>query len=89
MTAAKWLGPVLLASIILTVLGLGLTATWQDAMYLLQRPKLLRAVLSMNIVMPHVFGLVVATIVSVPYQKWRARAARTAPHIEAVGRGSA
>ena len=68
MTAAKWLGLVLQASIVLTVLGLGLTATWQDAMYLLKRPKLLlRAVLSMNIVMPTVAALM-ATTFSLPIE---------------------
>ena len=41
MTAAQWLGLALQASIMLTVLGLGLTATQQDAPYLLRRPRLL------------------------------------------------
>jgi predicted Na+-dependent transporter len=41
MTAAQWLGLAIRASIMLTVLGLGLTATPQDATYLLRRPKLL------------------------------------------------
>jgi BASS family bile acid:Na+ symporter len=67
-TAAKWLGLILQASIMLTVLGLGLTATGQDAMYLLRRPKLLlRAVLSMNIVMPIVAALM-ATTFSLPIE---------------------
>jgi BASS family bile acid:Na+ symporter len=68
MSAARWLGLVLQASIALTVLGLGLTATWQHAVYLLQRPKLLlRAVLAMNIVMPIVAALM-ATTFSLPIE---------------------
>jgi BASS family bile acid:Na+ symporter len=40
-------------SIVLTVLGLGLQATWRDATMLLRAPGLLmRSVLSMNVVMP-------------------------------------
>jgi len=66
MTASQWLGLVLQASIMLTVLGLGLTATWQDAMYMLRRPNLLvRAVLSMNVVMP-IVAAVVAAVFSFP-----------------------
>ncbi|MGA7052318.1 MAG: hypothetical protein WBZ37_13805 [Mycobacterium sp.] len=62
MTAAQWLGLALQTSIILTVLGLGLTATQQDATYLLRRPKLLaRAVLSMNIAMPIIAALMATT----------------------------
>jgi len=75
MSAAQWPGLVVQASIILTVLGLGLTASWQDAVYLLRRPRLLlRALLSMNIVMPIVAALI-ATVLSFPYQKWRMREA--------------
>jgi len=50
------------ASIVLTVLGLGLNATWQDTTSLFRRPGLLiRSVLSMNVIMPLVAaGLVVA-----------------------------
>jgi bile acid:Na+ symporter, BASS family len=68
MTAAQWLGLVLQVSIMLTVLGLGLTATWQDATFLLQRPRLLlRAVLSMNVVMPTVAAFLAATF-SLPFE---------------------
>ena len=50
------------ASIVLTVLSLGLNATWQDATSLFRQPGLLvRSVLSMNVIMPLVaVGLVVA-----------------------------
>ena len=62
MTAAQWLGLVLQVSIMLTVLGLGLTATQQDATYLLRRPRLLaRAVISMNIAMPIIAALIATT----------------------------
>jgi bile acid:Na+ symporter, BASS family len=62
MTAAQWLGLVLQVSIMLTVLGLGLTATQQDATYLLRRPVLLaRAVISMNIAMPIIAALIATT----------------------------
>ncbi len=44
---------VLKASIVLTVFGLGLHATLEDALYLLRRPsELLRSLLSMNVIMP-------------------------------------
>lgn len=50
------------ASIMLTVLGLGLSARWGDATYLFRQPALLfRAVLSMSIVMPLV-AAVIATM---------------------------
>jgi len=62
MTAVQMLGLVLQASIMLTVLGLGLTATQQDATYLLRRPKLLaRAVIAMNIAMPIIAALIATT----------------------------
>src|SRR5580692_3283580 len=62
MTAAQWLGLVLQVSIMLTVLGVGLTATPQDATYLLRRPMLLaRAVISMNIAMPIIAALIATT----------------------------
>jgi BASS family bile acid:Na+ symporter len=62
MTAAQWLGLVLQVSIMLTVLGLGLTATQQDATYLLRRPRLLaRAVISMNIAMPIIAAMIATT----------------------------
>jgi bile acid:Na+ symporter, BASS family len=50
------------ASILLMVLGLGLNASWQDAVYLVRRPGLLlRSLLSMYVFMPLVAaGLVVA-----------------------------
>jgi bile acid:Na+ symporter, BASS family len=53
---------VIKASILLTVLGLGLNASWQDALSLFRQPWLLiRSVLSMNVIMPLVAaGLVVA-----------------------------
>jgi bile acid:Na+ symporter, BASS family len=114
MTAAQWLGLALEASIILTVPGLGLTATQQDATYLLRHPRLLaRAVISMNVAMPIIAALiattfalplevkvalvalavspvppiiqnlVVATIIAVPYQKWRKPTVGAAPYTEA------
>jgi BASS family bile acid:Na+ symporter len=53
MNAAKWLGLAVQISIVLTVLAFGMTATWQQAFYLLRSPGLLaRTVLSMNIIMP-------------------------------------
>jgi BASS family bile acid:Na+ symporter len=68
MTAAQWLGLALQASIVLTVLGLGLTATPQDATYLLRRPRLLaRAVISMNIAMPIIAALI-ATQFALPLE---------------------
>jgi bile acid:Na+ symporter, BASS family len=68
MTAAQWLALALQASIMLTVLGLGLTASQQDATYLLRRPKLLaRAVLSMNIAMP-IIAAVIATTFALPLE---------------------
>jgi bile acid:Na+ symporter, BASS family len=68
MTVAQWLGLALQASIMLTVLALGLTATQQDATYLLRRPKLLaRAVISMNIAMPIIAALI-ATSFALPLE---------------------
>jgi bile acid:Na+ symporter, BASS family len=68
MTAAQWLGLVLQVSIMLTVLGLGLTATQQDATYLLRRPRLLaRAVISMNIAMP-IIAAIIATTFALPLE---------------------
>jgi bile acid:Na+ symporter, BASS family len=62
MSASQWLGLIVQASIMLTVLGLGLTATWEDATYLMRRPRLLlRAVLSMNVVMPIIAALIATT----------------------------
>jgi bile acid:Na+ symporter, BASS family len=50
------------ASVLLTVLGLGLNAQWKDALYLFRRPSLLlKSLVSMNVIMPLVAaGLVVA-----------------------------
>ncbi len=61
MDVASILLLVLKSSIVLTVLSLGLNATWQDATYLFRQPGLLvRSVLSMNVIMPLVAaGLVV------------------------------
>ena len=68
MTAAQWLGLVLQVSIMLTVLGLGLTATQHDATYLLRRPRLLaRAVISMNIAMP-IIAAMIATTFALPLE---------------------
>jgi len=62
MDAAGYLLLAVKASILLTVLALGLNASWQDALYLFRHPSLLiRSVLSMNVIMPLVAaGLVVA-----------------------------
>lgn len=51
------------ASILLTVLSLGLNASWHDAMYLFRKPPLLlRSLLSMNVIMP-----LVATALAVTF----------------------
>ena len=64
MTTLQWLMVVLQGSIMLTVFGLGLTATFQDATYLLRRPVLLGwAFLSMNIAMP-----VIALLIAVAFR---------------------
>lgn len=68
MSASQWLGLILKASIMLTVLGLGLAATFQDASFLFRRPRLLlRAVLSMNVVMPIVAAFI-ATSFALPFE---------------------
>jgi BASS family bile acid:Na+ symporter len=68
MSTSQWLGLAVQASIMLTVLGLGLTATWEDATYLLRRPRLLlRAVLAMNVVMP-IIATLVATLFAVRFE---------------------
>jgi BASS family bile acid:Na+ symporter len=68
MTAAQWLVLVLQASIILTVLGFGLTVAWSDATYLFRRPPLLlRALLSMNVVMPIVVALIASSF-ALPFE---------------------
>jgi bile acid:Na+ symporter, BASS family len=68
MTLAQWLNLILQASIMLTVLSLGLTASFQDATFLFERAKLLgRAALSMMLVMPAV-TIFVATTIALPFQ---------------------
>jgi bile acid:Na+ symporter, BASS family len=53
-------------SIMLTVFGLGLNATWQEATYLLRQPSLLaRSVLSMSFIMPAV-AILIAMAFSFP-----------------------
>ena len=53
MDAHEWLRLALMASIMLTVLGFGLTATPAQATFLFRNPPLLlRAVLSMSVIMP-------------------------------------
>lgn len=53
MDLASLLPHLLSASVVLVVIGIGLNATWQDALYLLGNPRLLlRSVLSMHVVMP-------------------------------------
>ena len=52
-TAAQLIKIGILASVFLTVLGMGLAATWNDATYLVRKPALLaRSLLSMFVVMP-------------------------------------
>lgn len=52
-TAAELIKIGVLASVFLTVLGMGLAATWNDATYLLRKPTLLaRSLFSMFVVMP-------------------------------------
>src|SRR5215813_9780662 len=54
------------ASIFLTVLGIGLAATWDEATYLLRKPGLLaRSLLSMFVVMP-IICVVVALLSHLP-----------------------
>jgi BASS family bile acid:Na+ symporter len=66
MTMQQYLGLALQLSIALTVLGLGLTASWQDATYLLRQPGLLlRSVLSMAVLMP-VVVVTIAKLFSFP-----------------------
>jgi len=53
---------VIKASIVLLVLGLGLRATWSDALYLFRQPSLLvRSVASMNVIMPLVAAALVVS----------------------------
>jgi bile acid:Na+ symporter, BASS family len=52
-SAAEFIKIGILASVFLTVLGMGLAATWDDATYLVRKPALLaRSLLSMFVVMP-------------------------------------
>lgn len=68
MSVSQILGSALQGSIILTVLGLGLTASVEEATYLFRRPSLLlRAVLSMNVVMP-IIAAVIATVFALPFE---------------------
>lgn len=63
MTFGEFVTLVLKGSIFLTVLAQGLNATLNDALYLLQRPgQLLRALVSMNVIMP-----IVAMALSMAY----------------------
>ena len=62
MDLASLITLVLKASIFLNVLGLGLQAAPEDALYLLRRPsELLRSLVSMNVIMPIVAVLLVLT----------------------------
>jgi len=62
MDLATLLPLVIKGSILLMVLGIGLNASWQDAVFLVRRPALLiRSLLSMYVIMPLVAaGLVIA-----------------------------
>jgi BASS family bile acid:Na+ symporter len=60
MTTQHWLGLGLQASIALTVLGFGMTASWSQATYLFRNlALLLRTVLSMSVVMPVIVAALV------------------------------
>ncbi len=68
MTMQHILALTLQASIALTVLGLGLTASWRDASYLFRQPRLLlRSMLSMSIVMPLV-AVAMAKLFTLPIE---------------------
>lgn len=68
MTMQQYLGLALQLSIALTVLGLGLTASWQDATYLFRQPALLlRSLLSMSVVMP-VVAVLIAQLFAFPFE---------------------
>lgn len=61
MSRSDWLGLAFQACIVLTVFGFGLSATWQEATFLFRHPTLLlRAVLSMSVVMPAIAAVVAA-----------------------------
>ena len=68
MTAQQYLILALQASVALTVLGLGLTASWRDATYLLRQPGLLvRSILAMSIVMP-IVAVAIAHLFAFPVE---------------------
>jgi bile acid:Na+ symporter, BASS family len=68
MNLQQYLGLALQISIALTVFGLGLTASWRDATYLLRQPGLLlRSVLAMSVVMPLV-AVTIAKLFSFPVE---------------------
>lgn len=61
MNLAVIIGLALQASIFVTVLGFGMQANLDDALYLFRRPALLvRAILAMNVIMPLFVGLLIA-----------------------------
>jgi BASS family bile acid:Na+ symporter len=63
MSLEQYMVLALQASILLTVFGLGLTATWQEATYLLRQPGLLlRTLLSMSLIMPAIAAVVAALL---------------------------
>ncbi len=68
MTMQQYLGLALQLSITLTVLGLGLTASWRDATSLFRQPALLlRSVVAMSIVMP-LLAVGIARLFSFPVE---------------------
>jgi BASS family bile acid:Na+ symporter len=68
MSSVQMLGLTIQASIVLTMFGLGLTTTWQDATYLFRQPPLLgRAVLSMSVIMP-IVAAGIAALFSFPFE---------------------
>jgi bile acid:Na+ symporter, BASS family len=61
MTAQQWILLAIQASIVLTVVSFGLTATLRDAMFLLRSPGLLaKTLLSMSVAMPIVAAMIAA-----------------------------
>lgn len=68
MTAQQYLILALQVSVALMVFGLGLTASWRDATYLLRQPGLLvRSILAMSIVMP-VVAVAIAKLFAFPVE---------------------
>src|SRR5262245_29140254 len=62
MDAAAYVVFAVKASVVLTVVCLGLNATWREACYLLCHPSLLiRSLLAMNVIMPLVAAVLVVT----------------------------